>query len=128
MSVESTQVVETAKTAGYRGQAHVLDRQVLKCPEENQLINRIRLLSSTYELWYSLTCIQLAPGFVISGSAAKDSATFDMGGLSTFGFDQVELGCGSGTEVQYLLSARLIMNYNTNPYSAAFALQCGRIE
>ena len=102
-----------------------LDRQTPKCPGKNQLIGRLRMRSSNSHIWYSLTCIQLATGFIVDAGATQTSSTFEIGSLLTYALDQVEVGCDSS---QYLLSTKLNMNYATNPYTASFAIQCGGIR
>ena len=125
VSVESTQEVETDQTIwGLPLEVQYLDRQTPKCPGKNQLIGRLRMRSSNSHIWYSLTCIQLATGFIVDAGATQTSSTFEIGSLLTYALDQVELGCDSS---QYLLSTKLSMTYATNLYTASFAIQRGGI-
>ena len=133
VAIEDTIEHETAQTDLYVSlhSAHYLDRQTVKCPGENQLINRMQLRSIRGKLWYSLTCYQLAPGFTTANGQEDMSDSFDMGSKISFEFDGVDLDCMDNDDaegVQFLIQSKLKMNYSSKPHSAAFSLQCSGVN
>ena len=127
-AIESTVEHETAQTDLYVSlhSAHYLDRQTVKCPGINQLINRMQMRSIRGKLWFSLTCYQLGSVFELGDAEASSSEVFDMGSKITYEFDQKEVACNNSgfSGVQFLIESKLKMNYNTKPHSAVFNLEC----
>ena len=127
-SVVGDSMYETARTELYPGlyQAHYLDRQVAKCPDERPLMKSMKLGSTNNRLWYELSCIALNPGYSVS-SAPAVSATFDMETKLTYAFDQVDVSCKTSTETKYITESKLSLDYAPNPDTAAFYLQCSTV-
>ena len=93
-----------------------------------QLIKRIKMNTSGNQMWFSLTCINvdMNKGYRLE-SASGASSAFNMGDKLTYAFDEVDVSCNAGPGIKYLTEAKLIMNYDTNPDSAVFDLQCSSV-
>ena len=129
LSVAGTHEIETEKSYLPSGlnQAQFLEMQMPSCPGETQLINRLRMVSTSDRIWFNLTCIQLAPEFRTS-RVAKSSDTFNMVAKTSYDFDQVDVNCKDGSDIEFILSSKLNMNYDTYPHTASFDLQCGSLR
>ena len=114
---------ETSRTIEH-GENIYLDRQVIKCPGDNQLIKSMQMRSTTGLLWFRLTCYELASGYGLTRSW-KNSASFSNASpWKTYAFDQVAVDCNSGLGVEFILESRFRRDISTNPESGFFALSC----
>ena len=105
-----------------------LDRQIVKCPGANQIINRIQMRSDWQHIWYDLTCYEIGNGLSLD-RFSKNSATFVHYWHGVDEMDGVEISCRNGDyslNMYFLVESRFYTNDATD--RAYFNLHCGRIH
>ena len=108
-----------------------LDKQTVRCPGSNQLINSLQMVKTVDTVRFAMDCYQLATGFTAT-EVVETSETFYMTSLNNTAFYDVDVDCNDVPGVEFMMETRLVMTYghHLDPvnHNGTFHLKCADVE